>query len=262
MNTDNNSLKNLLVAGGALAACYVLYKHSMDSKQENFQFSETPKSAKSFQGVPPRPGYKAPLAPRFDTNRTTSNSLLGVNRTPPVPLQGAPASPVLNNAMFQNPDFVQLGGAGASAASAGNLSTQQVNDMIRDRVGSGRPEYQDTADLLPVPDMKYTVGIDPTDPQNFMYDRTIFGTLKRRYGNGVDFIRGDLDIKPEQRGWFDLQPPTEKDVVTGYFDRYIDIQQEMAIKDATFQRATPVASLLKEDINPWGTQTKFAYNRV
>ena len=96
--------------------------------------------------------------------------------------------------------------------------------------------------------------MDPTDAQNFMYDRTIFAPLKRRYGNQVDFFRGDVQIKQQNRGWFDISPATEKDIVVGYFDRYIDIQQEMAINDATFTRSLTPAQQTAAAQSPAGIQ--------
>ncbi len=204
------------------------------------------------QSVPMRPNlyFGAPLSGRFDGNQTSSN--LNAQSSTPIQLMASPPSgSPLDAATFDGVDFQELGGQGAPIA-VGGLTTQQVSDILKDRVGSGKPELQSTKDLMPVPDMRYTTGLDPTDPQNFMYDRTIFGRLKRRYGNGVDFFRGDIDVKPEYRGWFDLQPPQENDIVTGYFDRYIDIQQETAIKDASFTRSTPIEDLYKASVNPGG----------
>jgi hypothetical protein len=204
------------------------------------------------QSVPMRPNlsFGSPLYGRFDGNQTSSN--MNAQSSTPIQLMASPPSgSPLDAATFDGVDFQELGGQGAPIA-VGGLTTQQVSDILKDRVGSGKPELQSTKDLMPVPDMRYTTGLDPTNPENFMYDRTIFGRLKRRYGNGVDFFRGDIDVKPEYRGWFDLQPPQETDIVTGYFDRYIDIQQETAIKDASFTRSTPIEDLYKASVNPGG----------
>ena len=264
--SDSSPLKNLVLAGTLLGAGYVLMKFGNDSKQrENFRYQQQdpskPISANSFTGVPQRPSLIPQLPPRFDSNRVDANSLLGQSRTPPMPLQAAPPSPVLNQPQFIRPDFRQLGSA--TDVIPGALTSSQAEQALKNKVGSGTPEYQETADLLPVPDMKYSAGVDPTNPENFMYDRTIFGNLKRRYGGvGVDFIRGDIPIKQEMRGWFDIMPATEKDVVKGYFDRYLDITQETAIQDAQFDRATPVSTIFQEDISAWGPQWKFAYNNI
>lgn len=212
------------------------------------------------QSVPMRPSLIPQLPPRFDGNQTASN--LTAQSAAPLQVMAAPSSASPLDAMtFDGVDFQNLGGQGAPLPTGG-LSSQQVSDMLRDKVGSGKPELQNTKDLMPVPDMRYTTGLDPTDPQNFMYDRTIFGRLKRRYGNDVDHFRGDLDIKPQYRGWFDLQPPTETDVVVGYFDRYIDIEQETAIRDSSFTRATPIESLYKGSVNPGGKSYLTRYDHV
>ena len=212
------------------------------------------------QSVPMRPSLIPQVPPRFDANQLSSN--LTAQSSAPLQVMAAPPSASPLDAMtFDGVDFQNLGGQGAPLPTGG-LSSQQVTDMLRDKVGSGKPELQNTKDLMPVPDMRYTTGLDPTDPQNFMYDRTIFGRLKRRYGNDVDFFRGDLDIKPQYRGWFDLQPPTETDVVVGYFDRYIDIEQETAIRDSSFTRATPIEDLYKGSVNPMGKNYLTRYDHV
>lgn len=104
--------------------------------------------------------------------------------------------------------------------------------------------------------MKHSASIDPTNPENFIYDRTLFSRLKRRYGNGVDFIRGDIDITPERRGWFDIRPPSDVDVVQGYFDKYIDIEQETQLQDSVFSRSTPIDTIMEGNANPWGRVDK------
>jgi hypothetical protein len=207
-----------------------------------------------------RPSLIPQMPPRFDGNQLSSN--LTAQSSAPLPMMAAtPSSTPLDAMTFDNVDFQQLGGQGAPIPSGG-LTSQQAEDMLRDRVGSGKPEYFDTKELMPVPDMRYTTGLDPTDPVNFMYDRTIFGKLKRRYGTDFDYFRGTLDIKPESRGWFDLSPPTENDIVVGYFNRYLDVEQETAIKDASFTRATPLEDLYKSSINPGGNVQLTRYDHV
>ena len=225
-----------------------------------YQEDQEDQGLPEMQSVPMRPSLIPQLPPRFDANQLSSN--LTAQSSAPLQLMAAPPSASPLDAMtFDGVDFQNLGGQGAPLPTGG-LSSQQVTDMLRDKVGSGKPELQNTKDLMPVPDMRYTTGLDPTDPQNFMYDRTIFGRLKRRYGNDVDHFRGDLDIKPQYRGWFDLQPPTATDVVTGYFDRYIDIEQETAIRDSSFTRATAIEDLYKGSVNPMGKNYLTRYDHV
>lgn len=231
------------------------------NEQEFFRYRQAEAELPPMESIPMRPDLAtaSPVYGRFDPNQLASN-LTSQASAPMNMLAAPPSGSPLDAATFQNVDFQSLGGA-AAPIPAGGLTTGQVNDMLRDKIGSGTPEMQETKDLLPVPDMRYTTGLDPTDPQNFMYDRTIFGRLKRRYGNDVDFFRGDIDVKPQYRGWFDLQPPTETDVVRGYFENYVDIEQETAVRDAIFDRVTPIDDLYKASINPGGKDylTRYAH---
>ena len=60
---------------------------------------------------------------------------------------------------------------------------------------------------------------DPTDPSNYMYDRTLFAPLKRRNGNNsADFIRGDIYVAPTRFGWFDVPSNPGTDLNAGFFN--------------------------------------------
>lgn len=139
-------------------------------------------------------------------------------------------------------EFVE-GGYGGAASSPTDVTTGQVNAAFQNTMNGGKPDMFEPQ--LPLCNID-SDGTDPTNSENFMYDRTIFAPLKRRYANGVDFFRGDIHVKQQNRGWFDISPATEKDIVTGYFDRYIDIQQETAIRDANFTRSgvTPEQAII------------------
>ncbi len=247
-NNSSNCNTYLMIGGAALVIAILI---SLHKNSEGFRHRREEAQAleqKPMEEVPMRPSLAAPLSPRFDGVTNGSQALVAGEKAP-IALQGAPMTPTAQDV---NVDFSQLGGV-AAPVPTGALTSKQVGDILSDRFGSEAPKYQDTEELMPVPDMRYTAGIDPTDPESFMYDRTIFGKLKRRYGNGVDYFRGDIDVKPQYRGWFDIQPPKESDVVKGYFDRYVDIQQETEIQDATFTRATPVDKLFQATLNPWGS---------
>ena len=256
---DKSSQDLLKIIVGVAVAVWAV-SMLMQKKSEGFQLRQqapvNPADVTRPQGA--NPAFQAETTPRFDAVTQGGASIMGA--APPMPLQGAPAQPV--NAPVAAPDFAQLGGLAAQTVPSGAITSQQAGQIILERFGTGSPKFVDTVELMPVPDMRYSAGVDPTDPQSFMYDRTIFGKLKRRYGNDVDYFRGDLDVKPEYRGWFDLQPPTDADVVKGYFDRYVDIQQETAIKDATFNRTTPVQKLFEATVNPYGRTDKLPYSRV
>ena len=203
--------------------------------------------APDMQSVPMRPSLIPQIPPRFGQNeKNISNGQYNQDMmaSPPssTPLYssipGANYPPV--NPLY-TVDFDKLG-------------KQEYYADVSKRVGGGKPELQNTKDLMPVPDMRHTTGMDPTDPSNFMYNRTIFGKLKRRYGNNVDFFRGDIDIKPEYRGWYDIRPPTEADVVQGYFSKYQDVQQETDFRDSNFVRTLTPDQVNKMNSNPGGKQ--------
>ena len=92
-------------------------------------------------------------------------------------------------------------------------------------------EYNTPKELLPVPDMRQTLMRDPSDPTNFMYDRTLFAPLKKRNLNEADRFRGDLDIPVMKTGWFDIATIPHVDLVKGYFGYYNDIEQYQDIQD-------------------------------
>jgi hypothetical protein len=229
-----------------------------------------------------QPQFAADLTPRFDgvtsagtiygnpapiqyqASYITPVSQMGMPQSQSVPQQAMhPNRPV---ELFNQPqriatNFAQMGGSVPQKAAADQYQTEDKisSNQIAHMIGSGTPEYQETSELMPTPDMKGTITVDPTDPKNFMYDRTIFSQLKRRYGNGVDFFRGDLQIPQEQRGWFDIMPAAQTDIVTGYFDNYIDIQQTTYIKDAEYERTLPADVIEDGKIRPYGEIQKLSY---
>lgn len=92
-------------------------------------------------------------------------------------------------------------------------------------------EYTTPKELLPIPDMRQTLMRDPSDPTNFMYDRTLFAPLKTRNHNTPDRFRGDLDIKPIKTGWFDVATVPHVDLTKGYFGYFNDIEQYQDLQD-------------------------------
>jgi len=97
-------------------------------------------------------------------------------------------------------------------------------------------ELLDASNLLPVPDMRQSSTRDPSDPANYMYDRTIFAKLKPRYNTVPDRIRGDLSITPLRVGWFDVTTTPSTDLSQGYFGTFTDIQQTQDLQDAIYTR--------------------------
>ncbi len=131
------------------------------------------------------------------------------------------------------------------------LTSSQVDEMLS-RVGKATPQLQDVKDIMPTPDMRYSANLDPTDPNNFIYERTLFAPLKRRNYGDVDYFRGDLEIMPEKRGWFDTRSVGDKDVVQGYFSNYTDIQQSTSVKDSIFERTLTPEQRRIERTSPYG----------
>ena len=131
------------------------------------------------------------------------------------------------------------------------LTSSQVDEMLA-KVGKGTPQLQDVKDIMPTPDMRYSANLDPTDPNNFIYERTLFAPLKRRNYGDVDYFRGDLEIMPEKRGWFDIRSVGDKDVVQGYFSNYSDIQQSSTLKDSIFERTLTPQQVQVRNSSPFG----------
>ena len=100
---------------------------------------------------------------------------------------------------------------------------------------------------------------DPTDPTNYMYDRTLFAPLKRRNGgNGTDFIRGDVYIAPNRFGWFDAPSNPGTDLNPGFFNlNYPSFESHVEKEDLSVKRQNSSLTLAElESIqrnNPFST---------
>jgi len=121
------------------------------------------------------------------------------------------------------------------------------------------------------PDLSYTgsqlpkLGIenkfkDPTDPSNYMYDRTLFAPLKRRNGgNQTDFIRGDIYVAPNKFGWFDVPSNPGTDLNPGFFNlNYPSFEQSVEKQDLAIKRANKALSL--EELENIQKNNPFAAN--
>lgn len=132
------------------------------------------------------------------------------------------------------------------------LTSDQVDAMLA-KVGKASPKLQDVKDIMPTPDMRYAAGLDPTDPNNFIYERTLFAPLKRRNYGDVDWFRGDLSIEPIKRGYFDVRSVGDKDIINGYFGSgYTDIQQRATLNDSIFERSLTPQDKLVRNTSPYG----------
>lgn len=132
-------------------------------------------------------------------------------------------------------DFADLV-AGNKFKAAANSEVARYKASL-DNKNPDTLEYTTPQDLLPTPDMRQPLMRDPSDPSNFMYDRTLFAPLKKRNRNEADRIRGDIDIEPIKTGWFDIATIPTVDLVKGYFGYYTDIQQYQDLQDIAYTRA-------------------------
>jgi hypothetical protein len=133
-------------------------------------------------------------------------------------------------------DFAHLASDGTFQATKMQSAAQKYKSSLSN-INPDTLKYTTPSELLPAPDMRQPLMRDPSDPSNFMYDRTIFAPLKKRNHNEADRIRGDLDIVPVKSGWFDIATIPSVDLVKGYFGYYNDIQEYQDLQDISYARA-------------------------
>ena len=252
--------ESILTISLALLAGSFLLLSNKDKNREGFQMDESLMFARGGNDYGNLTSNAANF-PSIPSLRYDANGLINAPLRGSTPGNLGAAGPSFTNESGKPVSFATIG-----SYNVGNLlndrkflTSGQVSDTLANTFGTNTPQLQEARDLLPIPDMKYSATVDPTNPENFIYDRTIFAPLKRRYGNQVDFIRGDIDVAPIYRGYFDIRPPSDVDVVKGYFDSYIDIQQNTAIRDSVFERATPIEQLQENAVNPFGNVSKLSY---
>lgn len=139
-------------------------------------------------------------------------------------------------------DFASLGNDGTFQASKMKSDAAIYKASLNNNYNPNTLKYTTPTDLLPAPDMRQPLARDPSDPSNFMYDRTVFAPLKKRNHNEADRIRGDLDIEPVKTGWFDIATVPTVDLVKGYFGYYSDIQEYQDLQDISYSRARSQAT--------------------
>jgi len=112
-------------------------------------------------------------------------------------------------------DFASMAKLGSPVQSAGGMSENQANEDIY--AGYINPlEYQNPQDVLPSDDMSSVAyGKLPSDPNTYVYDRLIVTNQRRRNLEGADWIRGDLPIAPDNRGWFQVSARPHLDLRQG-----------------------------------------------
>jgi hypothetical protein len=236
----------------AIVAIVMMNKKSSGGSSEGFAFY--PDQSKRVESRLFDPNLASlPLAPRALPPGLQSQSLSG---TPP-DAQIGPSQPVFNPGMQGGQgavgimDFSAMGGYAAPERPLGTMTSQQASQMLQTQMNGGTPQLP--AVDLPLNNISFE-SLDPTDPNNLVYNRTVFAGLKRNLGKtDVDHFRGDIEITSPQPGggaWFNTRPPTQEDVVVGYFTNYLDVQQFQAQKDALFTRSTPVEMIYGGSVAP------------
>lgn len=132
-------------------------------------------------------------------------------------------------------DFAKLASDGTFQSAKMQTAAQKYKASMNNR-NPDTLKYTTPQELLPAPDMRQPLMRDPSDPSNFMYDRTLFAPLKKRNRNEADRFRGDLDIEPVKTGWFDIATIPTVDLVKGYFGYYNDITQYQDLQDIAYTR--------------------------
>jgi hypothetical protein len=171
------------------------------------------------------PTYRATIPPRM-----FAGSHLGQVRgsMPPLSMQAVPADPMdmhqngletynprETGPVHYNPNYPDVDDANRFTDMVATENTKQIEglenfseDEIKQMMYEKfeKPlEYDDPSESLPTEDMSsIKFGKLPSDPQSVVHDRLIFVNQKRRNLEGSDFIRGDLSIVPDKRGWHDV----------------------------------------------------------
>jgi hypothetical protein len=141
-----------------------------------------------------------------------------------------------------NANFGSAGTDFAYLATPGSVQQQKMQETRKYKASLDNSipntlEYTLPSELLPTPDMRQPLMRDPSDPSNFMYDRTLFAPLKTRNINTPDRFRGDLDIQPIKTGMWDFATNPAVDNAKGYFSYFNDINQYQDLQDISYQRA-------------------------
>jgi hypothetical protein len=252
--TDNNGSK-----GGALGPSETINRFNASQKLANntFKFAKGVNNAKegfspvlfSSAGITPQSPvvqgtYQAGMndAASYDFASEGSdynNNLTSTNKK--MQLNNAINMRVNSNKNPAGGDYDTIGSDFAYLATAGNAKQQQMQDTRKYKASLENTvpntlEYTLPSELLPTPDMRQPLMRDPSDPSNFMYDRTVFAPLKSRNLNTPDRIRGDLDIQPIKTGFFDISTIPSIDLAKGYFGYYNDVTEYTDLQDIAYEK--------------------------
>ncbi len=170
----------------------------------------------------------------YQNDLTSTNKKMQLNNVLNL-AQGNNLNPASNEYQVQGTDFAYL-------ATPGTVKQQEMQATRKykaslDNAIPNTLEYTLPKELLPTPDMRQPLLRDPSDPSNFMYDRTLFAPLKSRNRNTPDRVRGDLDIQPIKTGYFDVATVPSVDLAKGYFGYSNDIMEYSDLQDISYERA-------------------------
>jgi hypothetical protein len=156
-----------------------------------------------------------------------------------------------------------------------NLAETVSEPTPESGTSNGDPIYQDplkyipTSELLVQPNISaMTNGKDPRDAKNFMYHRNIFVNQKRRGWEGGCQIRGDLEIAPDNKGWFqvnahahlDLRRGALQHISDGKYDTYDTIGPD--IRTTTNLKDTSVENMIASGKSKLLSPAAFNYKRL
>jgi Family of unknown function (DUF5850) len=143
----------------------------------------------------------------------------------------------------------------------GDLDYASAYSQKKQAPSGNRPDlsFADPKQLLPKMDMAHSNMRDPTNPENYIYDRTLFAPLKRRNGTATDYIRGDLYIAPQNYGWFNVAANPGTDLNPGFFNlNYPSFEQTVQLQDTEVARTHPSLTMAQAEQvkfnNPYGGQ--------
>ncbi len=200
-----------------------------------------------------RPSFKGDLSPRFDPYREGGGNIRG-SYPENFDVQSVGPNPLSSGEMgaASELDYATLGGE--TQMNAKFEKSCKKLDMSYNKMTESL-SYTDPSQMLPAPDLRSCFK-DPTNPENYMYDRTLFAPLKRRHAkNYVDYIRGDLYIPPNRFGWFDTPTIPHVDLVKPNIAIGQISGPDIDLEDTSYYRSSPTVALQmakEQEELPWG----------
>jgi hypothetical protein len=273
-NLDGKTIIVVILVASLVVAGYFLYKKKTTEGYNDVFSLQSPNmmySSNSFNAnLQPHAGQDPTAASYLSLRSSDPYAGAGIMRSGVNPenssqylaVGGTSTTLTMNGDKYSTPgggssDYASLVEANAPPAKAPSFKSSSL-------------DYTTPQELLPTPDMRQRLSKDPSDPSNFMYDRTLFAPLKPRNLNTADRIRGDLDIQPVKTGWFDIATNPKIDLIKGYLGSFKDIEEYTDLQDVIYERARAgdVSSAKMTDVryepptfqmskvaksdNPWG----------